>query len=97
MVYAVESLEHSIFPDNAVREMLRVVKPGGKAVIIDKNKAALGLLEIDEWEQWFEDSLFGWIAEETGCTLEVIQNVPYEDGIADGLFNAWVLGKESKK
>ncbi len=93
IVYAVESLEHSIFPDNAVREMLRVTKPGGEAVIIDKNKKAMGLLEIDEWEQWFEDGLFERIAEEEKCKLEILENISYEDGMADGLFNAWVLKK----
>ena len=93
LVYTVEALEHSIFPENALKELLRVTKPGGEVIIIDKNKAAMGLLEIDEWEQWFTDELFVRAAEKEGCILRTIENVSYEDGMADGLFNAWILQK----
>lgn len=93
LVYAVESLEHSIFPDNALRELLRVTKAGGEVVVIDKNKSAMGLLEIDEWEQWFVDELFERIAKEERCSLQIVENVAYDGGIADGLFNAWILKK----
>lgn len=93
LVYTVEALEHSIFPGNALRELLRVTKPGGEVVVIDKNQAAMGLLEIDEWEQWFENELFEQTAKENHCQLRVIENISYEDGVADGLFNAWFLQK----
>ncbi len=93
MVYTVEALEHSIFPENALLELIRVVRVGGKVLVIDKNKSAMGLLEIDEWEQWFENELFERIAEKTNCSLQIIENVPYEGGITDGLFNAWILTK----
>ncbi len=93
LVYTAEALEHSIFPENAVKEMLRVTRAGGEVVIIDKNKSVLGLLEIDEWEQWFDNELFERIAGEENCSLQIIENVPYENGLADGLFNAWILRK----
>ena len=35
--YATESLEHAVEIEKAVAEMCRVVKPGGRIVIIDKN------------------------------------------------------------
>lgn len=92
MVYVVEALEHSILAENAVRELIRVIKKNGKAVIIDKSKAAMGMLEIDEWEQWFPDEFFEKIAEENGCTLATVHNISYED-YADGLFNGWILQK----
>lgn len=93
LVYAVESLEHSIFPENAVKELLRVTKLGGKVVIIDKNKSKLGKLEIDEWEQWFDNEFFEKLAEQMKCALEVDENIPYDDSEADGLFTAWILRK----
>jgi len=93
VTYSVEALEHAITIENAVKEMLRVTKKGGKVVIIDKNKSAMGLLEIDEWEQWFEDEIFENIAKNNNCELRIIRNISYEDGIADGLFNGWVLEK----
>lgn len=96
LVYTVEALEHSIFPENALKELLRVTKPGGEVVVVDKNKAAMGLLEIDEWEQWFADELFERVADEENAVLRIVENVPYEDGIADGLFNAWILKKDKR-
>jgi malonyl-CoA O-methyltransferase len=52
-VYSVETLEHAILPENAVKEMVRILKPGGKIIIIDKNAEKLGTLKIEAWEQWF--------------------------------------------
>lgn len=95
LVYAVESLEHSIFPENALKEMIRVTKAGGEIVVIDKNQSAMGLLEIDEWEQWFTNELFELTAKENHCELHIIENISYEDGLSDGLFNAWMLIKNS--
>ncbi len=54
-VYCIETLEHAVRTEAAVREMCRILKPGGKILIIDKNKAKLGRLEIEPWERWFSD------------------------------------------
>jgi len=51
--YATESLEHAVEIDVAVAEMCRVVKPGGRIVIIDKNSQQWGRLKTPEWEKWF--------------------------------------------
>jgi malonyl-CoA O-methyltransferase len=53
-VYSVEALEHSVRPEIAISEMCRVLKNGGKIVIIDKNVDKLGKLGIESWEQWFD-------------------------------------------
>ena len=37
----------------AVAEICRVVKPGGRIVIIDKNAEHFGKLKTPEWEKWF--------------------------------------------
>ena len=52
-VYATESLEHAVEIDRAVGEMCRVLKPGGRLVIIDKNAEQSGRLETPPWEKWF--------------------------------------------
>ena len=58
--YATESLEHAVDIEDAVAEMCRVVKPGGRIVIIDKNA-----------EQWgtFEDARVGEVVR-TASELE---------------------------
>lgn len=96
MVYAIESLEHAIAQENAVKELLRVTCENGIVIIIDKNESARGLLEMDSWEKWFEDSFFEDIAGKMGCGLEIVRNIPYEDGVADGLFNGWILKKKRR-
>jgi len=48
--YATESLEHAVEIDVAVAEMCRVVKPGGRIAIIDKNAEHFGKLKTPEWE-----------------------------------------------
>ena len=50
-VYATESLEHAVEIERAVDEMCRVLKPGGKLVIIDKNAEHWGRLETPAWEK----------------------------------------------
>jgi SAM-dependent methyltransferase len=51
--YATESLEHAVEMERAVAEICRVVKPGGRIVIIDKNRDQWGRLPTPEWERWF--------------------------------------------
>ncbi len=51
--YATESLEHAVEIEKAVGEICRVVKPGGRIAIIDKNAEQWGRLETPEWESWF--------------------------------------------
>jgi malonyl-CoA O-methyltransferase len=52
-VFSVEALEHSVNPKAAVREMARVLAPGGRLVIVDKNRRRRGSLPIEAWERWF--------------------------------------------
>ena len=93
ITYAVESLEHAIFSENAIEEMLRVTKVGGKVIVVDKSVKALGMLEIDAWEQWFDDEIFENAIKDSGSSLKVIDRISYDGYKADGLFKAWVITK----
>jgi len=65
-VLAVESLEHALLPDHAVREICRVVRPGGSVLIIDKHRARQALSRHEPWEQWFEpEQVAAWLS--AGC------------------------------
>jgi malonyl-CoA O-methyltransferase len=92
--FCVEALEHSLNARGAVREMARVVRPGGTLVIIDKNRGRLGHFDVPGWERWFsEGEVRTWLGEE-GFAVEVRRNIPYDkhDG-KDGLFLGWVARK----
>lgn len=93
ITYTVEALEHAVYIDNAVKELIRVTKPEGVVIVIDKNKDRLGTLEIDNCEQWFDDEQFREIAKDNNLQLKIISNVSYENNVADGLFNCWILRK----
>jgi len=91
--YATESLEHAVDIPAAVAEFARIVKPGGKLVIIDKNAEAWGRLQTPEWEQWFgrkelEQLLARHCREVTSRPLSY-----WEDVEPDGLFLAWLAVK----
>ncbi len=89
-VYATESLEHAVQIDVAVAEMCRVVRPGGRIVIIDKNVREWGRLKTPEWEKWFgRKELEKLLARD--CTKVSSRPISYwEDVAPDGLFLAWM-------
>jgi ubiquinone/menaquinone biosynthesis C-methylase UbiE len=87
--YATESLEHAVDIDSAVGELCRVVKPGGRIVVIDKNVEQWGRLQTPEWEKWFGrkqlEDLLG-----QHCRRVSSRAISYwEDVAPDGLFLAW--------
>ena len=91
--YATESLEHAVDIETAVEEMCRVVKPGGRIAIIDKNAAHWGRLQTDQWEKWFNrkelERLLG-----RSCRKVSSREISYwEDVAPDGLFLAWLAEK----
>ena len=91
--YATESLEHAVEIDKAVSEICRVVKPGGRIAIIDKNAEHWGRLETPEWEKWFTrkelERLLG-----RHCRQVSSRFISYwEDVEPDGLFLAWLAEK----
>lgn len=92
-VYATESLEHAVDIRKAVDEMCRVVKPGGKIVIIDKNAEHWGRMKTPEWERWFKREELEKLLRRH-CSKVDSQLISYwEDVEPDGLFLAWLAVK----
>jgi ubiquinone/menaquinone biosynthesis C-methylase UbiE len=91
--YATESLEHAVDIECAVGEMCRVVKPGGKLVIIDKNAEHWGKLRASAWERWFgRQELENLLSRH--CRKVHSEYLSYwEDVPPDGLFLAWFARK----
>lgn len=90
IVYTCEALEHAIDIQSAVGELIRVTKPGGKIVIIDKNKAELGRMEIGEWEVWFDAEELRGMLLKYCQDVKVIDHIDYEGKKDDPLFLAWI-------
>ncbi len=91
--YATESLEHAVEIEKAVAEICRVVKPGGRIAIIDKNAEQWGRLETPGWERWFtrrelERLLKRHCREVSSRPISYWEDVP-----PDGLFLAWLAVK----
>lgn len=91
--YATESLEHAVDVEAAVAELCRVLKPGARLVIIDKNARQWGRLETPPWERWFrEEELLGLLRRH--CRAASCQPISYwEDVPPDGLFLCWTAAK----
>lgn len=88
--YATESLEHAVDIEAAVAELCRIVKPGGKILVIDKNAEAWGRLQTPEWERWFGRREMEALLRRY-CRRVASKPVSYwEDVAPDGLFLAWM-------
>jgi ubiquinone/menaquinone biosynthesis C-methylase UbiE len=91
--YATESLEHAVEIERAVSELCRVVKPGGRIAIIDKNAAQWGKLKTPEWERWFTRKGLERLLRRH-CRQVSSRYISYwEDVEPDGLFLAWLAVK----
>jgi malonyl-CoA O-methyltransferase len=92
-VYATESLEHAVDIERAVAELCRVLKPGGKLAIIDKNSEQWGRLDTSRWERWFDRrELEKLLARE--CSFVQSEFLSYwSDVKPDGLFLIWYARK----
>jgi len=87
--YATESLEHAVDIPAAVAELARIVRPGGRIVIVDKNADAWGRLNTPHWERWFGRKELERLLERH-CRRVWSQPISYwEDVPPDGLFLAW--------
>ena len=88
LVYCIEALEHVPNPPAALAEMQRVLAPGGRMVVIDKNLARLGSLKIESWERWFGVEELAHSMTQLGLAASA-RYIGYDGRPADGLFVAW--------
>ena len=92
--YAIESLEHAVDIEGAVDELTRIVKPGGKIAIIDKNIEKWGQLDTPEWERWFDRRSINLLLGKHCRNVVQPTDIPVgEDVPADGLFLIWTAVK----
>jgi ubiquinone/menaquinone biosynthesis C-methylase UbiE len=92
-VYATESLEHAVDIERALGDMCRILRPGGKLAIIDKNAEQWGKLTTPAWERWFgRRELERLLARH--CRTVRSEPISYWDDVApDGLFLSWFAEK----
>ena len=88
VAFSVEAIEHSANPARAVKEMIRIVRPGGQVIIIDKHRAQWGRLDCPPWEHW---PRIEWLADQLGrgCDEVSAEPVAYDNNPADGLMIVW--------
>ena len=92
-VYATESLEHAVDIELAVVEMCRILRPGGKLAIIDKNAEQWGRLKTPAWERWFSRRELENLL---SCYCRIVRSEPisyWDDEKPEGLFFVWYAEK----
>jgi len=95
VVFSVEAIEHSANPEIAIKEMVRVTRPGGWVVVIDKHRSQWGRLVCPPWERWPEvDELRRWLSR--WCDQVSVEPVSYAGKPPDGLMVVWRGRKRSK-
>jgi malonyl-CoA O-methyltransferase len=91
--YATESLEHAVDIEKAIGELCRIVRPGGRILIIDKNVEHWGRFKTPAWEKWFDRREVERMLA-AHCRKVESRFISYwEDVEPDGLFIAWLAEK----
>jgi len=89
VTFSVEAIEQSANPKACIRELVRVTKPGGHVVIVDKHRGAWGLLQCPSWERWPSKASLAATLEEY-CSDVTVQDIACgTDSRAGRLMVAW--------
>ncbi len=90
VVYCIDVLHHSVRPTAAVREMCRVLRPGGQVLLIDKNEKSGRQQQFQRpsWERWFTaEELVEMLAEY--CTDVHVQGHRWPGDGAEPTYLVW--------
>ncbi|HKN86054.1 MAG TPA: methyltransferase domain-containing protein [Nitrospiraceae bacterium] len=94
-VICVEALEHVVQTGEGVKELARVVAPGGTLAIIDKNQARLGALAMPNWEHWFKVEELQGLMVSNGIEAQAKFIGHDQVTTPDGLFVCWAGKKRT--
>jgi ubiquinone/menaquinone biosynthesis C-methylase UbiE len=96
VVFSVEAVEHSPNLEAAVSELIRVTRPGGWVLIVDKHRAEWGRMKCPPWERWPEaNQVLRFL--NRGCDNVTAGPVGYDGKPAsDGLMFVWRGQKRSR-
>ena len=77
----------------AVSELCRILIPGGRLAIIDKNKDHWGRFNTPQWEKWFGQRELEKMLAKYCSKVESRPIAYWEEETPDGLFLIWTAIK----